>query len=64
MVLSQTCSLSMVAFSTGPTVTLNDAVLGFYKLDPADQSAEGDSFSDGLSLPGGQEPEEQALQSS
>ena len=53
MATSQTCSLSSTACSIGPVVTSNDAVLGFCKLDPADESAEGDSFSDGLSLPWG-----------
>ena len=64
MVTSQTCSLSTMACSTGPMVTSNDAVLGFCKLDPADQSAEGDSFSDRLSLPWRPGAKERALQSS
>lgn len=56
--------LSRMAFSTGPTVTSNDAVLGFCRWTQLMKVQKViPSVMDSAS-PGGQEPEERALQSS
>ena len=51
MMVSQTCSLSRLAFSTGSSVQQNNAAFGFFKLSTADEPVDIDSFSGRISLP-------------
>lgn len=51
MMLSQTCSLSRLAFSTGSRVQKNAAAFGFFQLRTADERVDAESFSDRISLP-------------